>query len=102
MQRNLHSLKIILLLDKYKDGQIVWNVAVAGSHVGVLGRLWSSAKREPIKRENLNYNFFLDEHRVGIFTFHVAYIEVPQNVLGLTEAAQIPGDDLRGAIFLDL
>jgi hypothetical protein len=68
----------------------------------VLGRLWSRAKREPIKRENLNYNFFLDEHRVGLFACHMAYVEVSQNVLGLTEAAQIPGDDLTGAIFLDL
>jgi hypothetical protein len=44
-------------LDQYKDGQIVWNVAVAGGNVEVLGKLWSWAKVEPIKRENLKDNF---------------------------------------------
>jgi hypothetical protein len=28
VQRNPHLFKIILLLDQYKDGQIVWDVAV--------------------------------------------------------------------------
>jgi len=49
VQRNPHLFKIILLLDQYKDGQIVWHIALAGGHVEMLGRLWSRAKEEPIK-----------------------------------------------------
>jgi len=44
-------------LDQYKHEQIVWHVAVAGGHVEVLGKLWSGAKDEPVKRENLNDEF---------------------------------------------
>ena len=44
MQWYLHWLKIILLLDKYKDGQNIWNVAVARGNVEVLGQFWSWAK----------------------------------------------------------
>jgi len=44
-------------LDQYKHGQIVWHVAVAGGHVEALGKLWSGATDEPVKRENLNDEF---------------------------------------------
>ena len=99
-------LKVILFLHQYKDGQIVWHVTLAGGHFEVLGKLWSNAKEEPIKQENLNDNFFLYEHRDGSFVWHLKVkrwnIQLPHNLLGLTEAAQIQGDDLRSAIFLAL
>jgi len=44
VQWYLHGIKIILLLDTYKDGQNVWNVAVAAGNVEVLGKFWSWAK----------------------------------------------------------
>jgi hypothetical protein len=62
-------LKLILFLDQYKNGQIVLYIAVAGCHVEVFGKEWSRAKEEPIKRENLNDNFFLYEHRDGCFAW---------------------------------
>ena len=97
---------IILLLDQYRAGQIIWHVVVARGHVEVLGRLWSGAKEEPIKRENLNDNFFLYEHQAGNFVWHLnvkrGNVEVTHNLLGLTKEAQIQGDDLRSAKFLAL
>ena len=98
LQRNPHLFNIILLLDQYKAGQIIWHVIVAGGHVEVLGRLWSGAKEEPIKRENVNDSFFLYEHRNGSFVWHLKVkrgnVEVSHNLLGLSEEAQIQGDDL--------
>ena len=95
-----------MLLDEYKNGKIVWHVAVAGGFVEVLRRLWSRAKEEPIKREKLNDNFFLYEHQEGSFAWHLKVkrgnVEVSHNLLGLTEAAQVRGDDLRSAIFIAL
>jgi predicted lipid carrier protein YhbT len=84
----------------------MWNVAVAGGHIKVLGRLWSKAKEETIKWENLNDKFFSYEYRDENFAWHLKVkrgnIDVSHSLLGLTEEAQIQGDDLRSAIFLAL
>jgi hypothetical protein len=58
-----------LFLNQYKDGQIVLYIAVAGGHFELFGKEWSRAKEKPIKRENLNDNFFLYEHRGGSFVW---------------------------------
>jgi hypothetical protein len=51
--------KDILLLDQYREGRIAWHAAVFGDYAGGLQKLWSWAKADPIKRENLN-RIFLD------------------------------------------
>ena len=89
-------------MDKYKDGQSVWHVAVGGGNDEVLGKLCSWAKGQQIKRENLIDSFFLDEHWDGRFACHLANEEVLHNLPGLSEEAQIQEDDQRSAIFLNL
>ena len=68
--------------------------------------MWSRAKEEPIKRENLSNNFSLHEHLDGSFAWHLKVrrgnVVVSHNLLGLSQEAYIQGDGLRSVIFLAL
>ena len=100
VQINPNELQRGLLLGQNKDGQSAWHTAAAGGHIEVLVKLWGWAKGVQIKQEN--DKFHLDEHQDGRISWHLEWgnVEISDNLLGLSEEAQINANDLRSAMLL--